>query len=346
MTRAARRGTPTLRDVAQLAGVSLATASMGLRHDPRTADATAERVQQAADRLGYVPSHLARGLRGRRVGSIALVIPHGSDHVVDHPYFLQLLAGVADVCTERDLLLQLSISPVEHDEETPYLRILRSRAADGVIVASAALGDRSILQLEASGFPAVFIGRYPNDDRVTAVGIDDRGGAAAATAHLIEAHDRRRIACLAGPASALSALDRIDGYRDALGRHGLVYREELVIHGAYDQASGADACRTLLERGGFDAIVAGNDDMAIGALAVLRAAGIRVPEEIPVVGFDDLPYSAMLTPPLATVRQPIRALGAAAAARLVELIDDPELAPDQVELPVELVTRASCGCAA
>ena len=334
----------TLRDVARLAGVSVATASMALRNDPRTAEATRARVRRAAATLGYVPNSLGRGLRARRIGSIALVIPHSSDHVVAHPYFLELLAGVTEVCTELDWMLQVSISRREDDQETPYLRVVRSRAVDGVIVASAALEDRNILQLWASGFPAVFIGRYPHDPRVDAVGVDDVGGARAATDHLIEVHGARRIAYLAGPPNALSALDRIEGYRSSLSRWGFVYPEELVLHGAYDQRSGEETCRELLRRGGFDAIMAGNDEMAIGALRVLRDAGIRVPEDVPLVGFDDLSAASIVTPPLTTVHQPVRELGATAARRLIALIDAPEQPAVQTQLPVSLVVRRSCGC--
>ena len=163
----------TLRDVARVAGVSISTASMALRDHPRTAVATRVAVRSAATKLRYVPNSLGRALRARRVGSIALVIPHSSEHVFSHPYFMALLDGISQTCSRADLMLLLSTSPVEHDEATPYLRVLRSRAVDGVIVASAMLEDRNVLQLAASGFPAVFIGRYPHDARVDAVGVDD-----------------------------------------------------------------------------------------------------------------------------------------------------------------------------
>jgi DNA-binding LacI/PurR family transcriptional regulator len=317
---------------------------MALRGDPRTAEGTRLRVRQAATTLGYVPHSLGRGLRTRRMGSIALVIPHSGGHVVSHPYFLELLAGVAEVCTELDWMLQVSISRRELDEDTPYLRVIRSRAVDGVIVASAALEDRNVLQLWASGFPSVFIGRYPYDHRIDAIGVDDAGGAREATDHLIEVHGARRIAYLAGPANTISAVDRMEGYRTSLARHGIVYREDLVIHGDYDQASGERACRDLLSRDGFDAIMTGNDEMAIGALRVLRGAGIRVPEDVPLVGFDDLSAASIVTPPLTTVHQPVRELGAAAATRLISLIETPEQPASQVLLPVSLVVRRSCGC--
>ena len=317
---------------------------MALRNHPRTALATRQAVQAVADRLDYVPDSLGQGLRVRRAGSIALVIPHSSEHVSAHPYYLGLLQGVLERCTSADLALVLSTSPAEHDESKAYLRLLRSRAADGVIVASAALADRNVLKLAASGYPTVFIGRFPGQALET-VSIDDELGARLATDHLIEVHGRRRIAHLAGPMEGLPARDRVDGYRTSLARHGLVFREELLAYGDFDQPSGESACRALLASGEpFDAVFPANDDMAVGAIRVLEEAGLRVPDDIPIVGFDDGLIAPVVKPALTTVHQPIRDVGWSAAARLLELLDDPDRPPQQTLLPVELVVRQSCGC--
>lgn len=336
----------TLRDVAKVADVSVSTASMALRDDPRIAATTRSRVREAATLLRYVPDSQARSLRVRRTGNLGLVIPHSSEHVFSHQYFLALLDGIVERSNQAGAMLVLSISPREGDERTPYLRILHGHAVDGVIVASAPPRDRNVLQLAASGYPAVFIGRYPDSASIDAVGVDDRGGAMLATDHLIEAHGRQRIGYLRGPQDALSAEDRLDGYRTSLARHGLPYREELVLQSDYDQAAGAAACERLLAAGvGFDGLVAANDDCAIGALQVLRAAGVRVPDEVPLVGFDDAPFASLVTPALTTVHQPVRDLGAAATARLLELLSaEPGAVATRSLLPVSLIRRASCGC--
>jgi len=340
-------GRSTLRDVARVAGVSVSTASMALRNNPRTAVATRDAVRVAAEKLEYVPDSMGRALRARRSGAVALVIPHSGQHVSAHPYYLALLHGILDRCNTADLTLLLSTSPVEHDEATPYLRILQSRAADGVIVASAAVADWNVLKLAASGYPTVFIGRFPEQVQLETIGIDDRQGALLATDHLIEAHRCSQIAHLAGPMDGLAAVDRLDGYRTSLARHGLVFREELVFPGNFDQESGEVTCRELLASGlPFDAIFAANDDMACGAIRVLRDAGIRVPEDVPMVGFDDLLLAPVLSPPLTTVRQPVHELGWAAASRLLELLADSSAPARQVQLPVELTVRRSCGCGA
>jgi DNA-binding LacI/PurR family transcriptional regulator len=317
---------------------------MALRNHPRTALATRQAVRAIADRLDYVPDSLGQGLRSRRAGSIALVIPHSSEHVSSHPYYLGLLQGVLERCTSADLALVLSTSPAEHDEAKAYLRLLRGRAADGVIVASAALADRNVLKLAASGYPTVFIGRFPGQALET-VSIDDELGARLATDHLIEVHGRHRIAHLAGPMDGLAARDRLDGYRTSIARHGLVYREELLAYGNFDQPSGESACRALLASGEpFDAVFPANDDMAVGAIRVLEEAGLRVPEDIPIVGFDDGLIAPVVKPALTTVHQPIRDVGWSAAARLLELLEDPDRPAQQTQLPVALVIRQSCGC--
>lgn len=338
---------PTLRDVARVASVSVSTASMALRGDVRIAEATRQRVGDAARLLRYVPDSRARSLRVRRTGNLGLVIPHSSEHVFSHQYFLALLDGIVARSNEAGAMLLLSISPREDDERTPYLRILHGRAVDGVIVASASPRDRNVLQLAASGYPAVFIGRYPDSTRVDAVGVDDHDGALLATDHLIEGHGHTHVGYLRGPENALSAADRLDGYRTSLARHGLAYREELVVQADYDQPAGEAACERLITSGArFDALVAANDDSAIGALRALRRAGLRVPQDVALVGFDDAPSASVVTPALTTVSQPVRELGYTAASRLLELVAADEPMPTvQTILPVTLVRRASCGCA-
>lgn len=336
---------PTLQDVANVAGVSLSTASLALRGHSRTSSQTQAAVRAAAEKLHYVPHSLGRGLRSQRTGAIALVIPRSSEHIAAHPYYLGLLTGIEERLNEVGLLLILSTSPAEQDSRTPYLRLLQGRAADGVIVASARMADRNVLQLAAAGYPAVFIGRYPHSVDVEAVGIDDLGGGRLATDHLIEVHSARRIAHITGPADSLSAADRMDGYRTALGRHSLVFEEALVVAADLDQASGEIACQRLLDSGAsFDALFVCNDDSAVGAMRVLQRAGIRVPDDVRVVAFDDGLLAPVVVPALTTVRQPVRELGRQAASRLIELVERPDAPVQQTHLPVDLVIRSSCGC--
>jgi DNA-binding LacI/PurR family transcriptional regulator len=335
----------TVKDVARLAGVSTGLVSMALADHPRVAAATKVVVRRAAEQLDYVPNSVGRALRSRRLGAIAIVIPHSSQHVFSHPYFVEILRGITGVANDHDLTVVLSTARDERDEEAAYLKILRSRRADGVIVASAAMTDPNVARLASSGYPVVFLGREPHDPRVVAVGIDDRVGADQAAEHLLAHHGCRRVAHLAGPLDHRSAADKLEGYRRALHRHGVPFDAHLVVEGDYSEESGARICEELLGRGArIDGIFAANDEMALGALQVLRDRGRHVPGDVALVGYDDIRLARVVQPALTTVHQPMAEIGRVAAERLVLMLDGQPVEPPWVELPVELVVRQSCGC--
>lgn len=333
----------TLKDVARLAGVSTATASMALADSPRVSHSTKASVRRAAEQLNYVPNWLGRGLRGRGLGAIALVIPSRTREIFAHPYFAEIVEGISEVASSLDMTLVLS-TPSDADGDSAYLRLLRGRRADGAIVAAASITDRNIDRLVASGYPVVVLGRYPADPSACSVSIDDEGGAAAATKHLLEVHAARRIAHISLDLSGLAGVDRLAGYRTALSDAEIDFDEELIVEGDATQESGFAAAERLRRRGGFDALFVGNDEMAVGAVQALRGAGARVGADIGVIGFDDVRFAAIVDPPLTTVRQPMRESGRIAAKRLVDMIAG--RAPDlpQLELPTNLVIRSSCGC--
>jgi DNA-binding LacI/PurR family transcriptional regulator len=319
---------------------------MALADDPRVAVATRASVRRAAEQLDYVPNSVGRALRSRRLGAIAVVIPHSSQHVFSHPYFVEVLQGVTEVANAHDLTVVLSTSRDEQDEDAAYLKVLRSRRADGVIVAAAAMTDRNVARLASSGYPVVLLGRDPDDPRVIAVGVDDRGGAECATDHLLAVHGRRRIAHITGPLGHRSAADKLVGYRAALTRRDVPFDEGLVAHGDYSQESAVRAGEALLARGErFDGLFAANDEMAFGALQALRRHGLDAPRDVALVGYDDIGLARVIQPALTTVHQPMAKTGRLAAARLIEMLDRREVEPRQLELPTALVVRGSCGCA-
>lgn len=329
-----------------MAGVSPATVSMALADNPRVAERTRLAVKQVATQLDYVPNSIGRGLRAQRLDAIALVIPLQSEEVFSHPYFMEILQGISEVADDADFSLVLSTSRGAEDDGA-YRKLLRARRADGAIVASAATADRNVDRLVASGYPVVYLGRYPHDPNVAAIGIDDSGGAAAAVSHLLQSHSRHRVAHLAGPLDHLAFHDRLDGYRDALGQAGLPFDERLVISTGKDasEAAGEQACEQLLREGTeFDAIFAGDDEIAIGAIRTLSEAGLRVPEDVSVASFDDIRVASVHRPALTTIRQPMRETGRLAARRLLGLLAGVVSEPRQAVLPTELIVRASCGC--
>lgn len=333
----------TIRDVAENVGVSTATVSLALAGSRLIANVTRARVKDAADRLGYRPSALGRGLQGGRAEAVGLVIPHTSGHVFGHLYFMDLMSGVSEVLEAANKVLVLSTTSSESDEEAAYLKILGSQHVGGVILASAALYDANIDRLKASGYPFVFIGRYPLDPTIPTVSVDDFGGAATATRHLLQL-GHQRIAHISGPLHHLSAMDRRAGYEAALREANVAVVESLCVEGDYSEAAGRVGMARLLALGESPtALFAGSDETAIGAMAVLKEAGIEPGRDFPVVGFDDVVLARHVTPGLSTIRQPMRQMGVAAAELLMRVMNSESLNGARREFPTELVVRQSCG---
>ena len=333
-----------IHDVARQAGVSIGTVSLALSDNAAVADSTKERVKQIASSLGYRPSAVGRALRSRRTHAAGLVVPHSSQHVFSHLYFMHVLSGVSEVLSAHNMTLVLSTAPDEADEDSAYTKILDSQQVDGIILASASVNDKNVARLQLSSHPFVFIGRFPNDPGVPSVGVDDRGGAYGAVSHL---HGHRRIAHISGPMGHLSGIERHDGYESALREAGIEPQPQYCYEGDYSEETGrAGMERFLALAEPPTALFAANDEMALGAISALVSAGIATGIGFPVVGFDDVVLARVITPALTTVRQPMRRLGALAAELLMTLISGQTPSQLQTELSTELVVRSSCGCAA
>ncbi len=344
----ARRGPHrrvTIRQVAREAGVAVGTASLALADNPVVAAGTKERVRAVAARLQYRPSALGRALRAQRTNAVGLIVPHSSEHVFSHLYFMEILEGVSEVLSAAGMTLVLSTTPSETDEEEAYAKILHSQLVDGLILASAALHDKNIARLQLSPYPFVFIGRYPLNPHVPAVGIEDEAGARQAVEHLL-AHGHTRIGHISGPLAHLSAADRRDGYMHALEAAGVATRPEYCWEGDYSEGAGLAGTRALLALPEPPtALFAANDETAVGVYEALREVGREPGPAFPVVAFDDVRIARLVNPQLTTVRQPMRQLGRAATELLLALLSDQPVAQRQTELPTALVVRASCGCA-
>lgn len=330
----------TIKDVASAAGVSTAAASMALRGRGRISDATRDRIKSAATDLGYVGNAAARTLRGNAADAIAVVVPNTGQHVFGHIYFMQLLQGVNEEANRRDAVVMISTNDDLEHGVAAYERILRSGRADGAIIASAALDDADVARMAESGLPMVVVGEVEGLTNVTTIKMPDRMAAAELCRHLVETHDRRRIAHIAGPVAHQTGRDRLAGFRDVLDDTP----PDLVCEGDYSKESGAAGMRELLATGEpFDALFCANDEMAYGAMSVAEAAGLRLPGDLAVVGFDDFGLAEVTRPALTTVRVPARRMGRLAAERLFGAIEG-RAADDVVVVDVELVVRQSCGC--
>ncbi|MEF3274745.1 MAG: LacI family transcriptional regulator [Chloroflexus sp.] len=332
----------TLDDIARRAGVSRSTASRVLNNHPHVNPVVRERVWQAIRETNYQPNHPARSLASRRSQVIGIIIPQPINTLFADPYFLLLIEGIAQVCNERQfsIVLELATSTAEN----PYRHIGRRGFLDGAIVASA-VEDQFLLQwLAQETIPVVVVGRIMALPAIPYVDVDNRQGAQKLVEHLLN-QGYQRIATITGPMNIVAGRDRFAGYCDALTAAGLPVLPELVYEGTFSEQSGYQAMQVLLQRTSLpDAVFAASDMMALGALKAARAAGLRIPADLALVGFDDIPLATAMTPPLTTVRQPIGELGQTAARLLLDRIhsDSFQLAVQRVVLPTELIIRDSC----
>lgn len=332
---------PTISDVAKLAGVSISTVSRVLNATAPVSDEVGERVRSAIELLSYTPHVSARNLAVRRTNTVGLLLPQLSSS-----FFTPLLRGVEAAVRKTDYDLLIYANPRAAQGFDPRRRQpIGDHNADGMLVFTTTLDDRELLRNYEHGFPMVLLHRQPpHHVDVPCVLFDNRAGVRAAVHHLIAVHDRRRIVFLHGPAGNQESDERELGYRDALAANGIGYDPALVARGGFEEMGGSAAVTDLLrQRVPFDAVFAGDDEAAVGVLTALRAAGRRVPEDVAVVGFDDLPFAQHLNPALTTVRAPIERAGFLAATELFSLLATGQ-ADALTVLPVELVIRQSCGC--
>jgi DNA-binding LacI/PurR family transcriptional regulator len=332
----------TMDEVARVAGVSQATVSRVVNGNPRVNSEAKRQVERAIERLGFVPNIAARTLVTRRSDSIGVVITEPTARVFGDPFFAQVLRGVSSALTARrqKLVLFLPQDPGEERDLAPYLA---AGHVDGVIMYSLHGADPLPEQLHRRGIPVVVGGLPPTGARVSYVDNDNRGGALLATRHLIEL-GRRRIATISGPSDMPAAIDRRDGYRQALAESGIGPDEALEAEGSFTQDSGVEAMQALLARDSdLDAVFVANDLMAAGALQVLRATGRRVPDDVAVVGFDDAPIAQTTVPTLTSVRQSPDAMGHELVNLLLDAIEHRDQVARKVVLATELIIRDSSG---
>lgn len=333
---------PTISDVARLAGVSISTVSRVVNDTAPVSPEVAERVRGAVQMLSYTPHQAARNLAVRRTDTVGLLLPELSSN-----FFAPMLRGVEAAIRRTDYHL-LVYSGLRSGDGLPDWRRrvpIGEHNTDGMLIFVDSLEDEEIVHNYQRDFPMVLLFRDPPPGvSVPTVMFDNRAGVQQAIEHLVMVHDRRRIVFLRGPVGNQESELREATYRESLQQHGIPYDPDLVARGGFNELLGQAAIEGLLRQGvRFDAVFAGDDDAATGVLLALRQAGLRVPENVAVVGFDDLAFSRHVNPPLTTVRAPIEQAGYLAAMKLLALLGAVE-APATMVLQVDLVIRQSCGC--
>ncbi|WP_045257018.1 LacI family DNA-binding transcriptional regulator [Microbacterium hydrocarbonoxydans] len=326
---------PTIEEVAAAAGVSRSTVSRVVNGSTAVSPEALAAVQRAIADMNYVPNRAARSLASRQTHAIALVVPEDTTRFFGDPFFAAIVAGITGALGASDYLLNLLIA--SDDPGDKVSAFMRNGGVDGALIVSHHTSDAFIERI-ADAVPVVYGGRpvRPRDGDYV-VDVDNVAAARVATRRLI-AIGRTRVATISGPLTMVASNDRVQGYRDALADAGLTpFAEEA---GDYSEASGAEAVRRILAVGRPDAIFVASDLMARGAMTALRAAGIRVPDDVAIVGFDDSAVALTTDPPLTTIRQPMYAQGEAMAGVLLSRLAGES--PERITiLPTELVVRAS-----
>jgi LacI family transcriptional regulator len=300
-------------------------------------EVTAQRVLRAADELGYLPNPIARGLKTNRSYTVGVLIPD-----LMNPLFPPIVRGIQDRLERAGYTPLIANTDNDPERERIDFDRLRARQVDGFIAATARRDDDLLVDVAAIGTPVVLVNRRLEQARLPAVVGDDRAGMRFAVEHLAEL-GHRRIAYLAGPQYVSTGYLRYEGFVESMADHGLHLDPDLTLFGdAFTEAEGMRLCRALLD-GGMSptAIVAGNDLVALGCYDVFQERGIRCPDEISVVGFNDMPFAARFDPPLTTIRIPHYEIGSRAAELLLELQGDGHVTASQIQLPAELVVRGS-----
>jgi LacI family transcriptional regulator len=328
----------TLKELAARAQVHPSTISRVANRDPklRIAPPTRRRIEALLRETEYRPNGVARGLKLRQTLVLAVVIPD-----ITNPFFAALFRGVEDAASPRGYNVLLCNTDGSPARQRSHLQSLHARRVDGVIMASSFLKDPTVRWLRHQGVPYVLVNRFSDEGHDPFVGSDDLVGGRLATEHLL-ALGHRRIGHLAGKLTVSTGLMRRRGYLAALAERGLIAEPRLVVESGYTEEGGARAAEPLLELPDRPtAIFAVTDMTAVGAFGVARRMGLRIPEDVAIVGYNDIPLATRMVPALTTVHVPIHDFGAAAARLLLEQIETGEPSRQRVVFNPELIVRGS-----
>jgi len=327
---------PTIKDVAREAGVSINTVSRALNGKPDVNPETKRLVLEAAQRLKYTPNKLARGLRSNKTGIIGVIVAD-----IANPFFSAVVKGMGKAAKGLGYSIILQDTGENYENEEEAIQIMISEQIDGLLITPVQTENRSIHMLQESGIPFVLVARHFNDLDTDYVVADDVQGGYLATTHLIE-KGHKKIAFINGPACNSSAIERFQGYKKALEEHNIELNEKLMRNGALTMEDGYTHGNTLLMDHDPQptALFTFSDFVALGAMKAVREVGLRIPDDIAIVGYDDIDFAFCLEVPLTTVRVLKRQLGEEAISVLEKKIDG-QKRHSHLKIPVELVIRQS-----
>ena len=331
----------TLDDIAKIAGVSRATVSRVVNNQSNVSDRMRQRVQKIIDETGFQPNLVARSLVSKQTKLLGLVIPNNIHGFFADPYYSRLVEGISQACNFFDYTLSLFVFQTEDDQRKIFPRLTQGRFVDGIIVQATGLGDELIPDISEWKIPYVFVGRPLLETEVSYLDVDNVSGAYQAVIHLLQL-GYHKIGTVAGALNTSVGLDRLEGYHQALADRGLEIDNNLITEGDFTEISAYGAAKQLLKHQP-DAIFVASDTMALGVLRAITEENLVVPNDIALVGYDDLPPAMLANPQLTTIRQPIRRFGYKAVETLLDIIQNGSQPLRRVIFDTELIIRKSCG---
>ena len=329
----------TIRQVAQKAGVSVATVSRYINHNAPISKDVAERLKRVMEELHYVPHAAARQLASRKTRIVGLL-----SNNLHNDFFVPLLNGIESVVRKHNYNLVIA---TYHSDSRDMPPPIGPHNTDGMLVFSDGISDEDLISFHVRKFPMVLVHRAsPKSVKIPSVTVENKKITFELIEHFIKVHGRKRIMFLRGPIHQEDSYWREIGYKSALKANNIPFDEKLMLNGDFERDTARKTLNNFIankKHVSFDAIFTGDDDAAIGVLNALHENGYRVPEDVSVIGFDDLGFSAFLNPPLTTVSAPTEAVGQVAMEQLFSLFDK-QFPEDITLLPTKLITRRSCGC--
>ena len=334
----------TSKDVAEKVGVSRTTVSLVL-NDVRgiqISHETRQKVIDASKELGYVPDATAQALASRRTKAIGLVLTRTQHHIATDAFLPRIISGLLTTAKKQNIRILIDWVETEH-QESAYFELARTKRIDGMILSTPRLDDKALMALENADIPTVMMGSIAGSN-LPFVDVDNTKASEKATTYLLQL-GHRKIACIANaPPEYTASPDRVHGYKNALSNMNIPINENLITYADFDPESGYECMKFLLHSGeSFTAAFIASDNVAIGAKSALRDANLRVPDDISLVGFDDIPWAQYSDPPLTTVQLPAESLAESACTLLLDLIKDRDNNNQhQIMLDTELIIRKSC----
>ncbi|CAM2824973.1 LacI family DNA-binding transcriptional regulator [Paenibacillus sediminis] len=329
----------TIRDVANRAGVAISTASYALNNDPRVSEETRRKVLKVVEEMNYRPNAIARSLKRKKSETIGLFL-----NDFGGPFFSSVIQGVEEVVSSNGYNL-VACSTYGGNHNTTTNRFLQEKQLDAAIILGPNIPDELIVQVASKDFPVVVMDRELKAEHVHSVLVDNEQGAYTATRHLINL-GHRKIAYLSGPVNSYNNQKRLVGFKRALEEADIAFQSAINVQGHFTEHGGYQVMKSLLmSKNVPDAIFSANDEMAIGAIQALTEAGIRVPQDVAIVGFDDIRLSSYIRPALSTIGHPKQEWGTVATHVVFQTLQDPSEQSRSIMLDTELIIRDSCGAA-